>query len=147
MVLHLDPKKFSELPDDSAVDGTELVPVVNDNAGTKENKKVTVRDIKAPRSLVIESDPTPTINTDLVDFVEITEQAEDITDMSANLTGTPRRDQVLHIAITATDAFGIVWGDEFEDGAEDLPATINTDRLDVLFVRNMATNKWRCMAK
>ena len=143
MVLHLDPKKFSELPEDTAVDGTELVPVVSEG----ENERVTIRDIKAPRSLVIESDPTPTINTDLVDFVEITAQDGDITSMSENITGTPRRDQVLHVAITAVDTFGIVWGDEFEDGAETLPGQINTDRLDMLFVRNLVTNKWRCMAR
>lgn len=142
MVLHLDPVKFSELPPDSNVDGTELVPVVSDN----DNKTVTVRDIKTVRSLVIESAAMPEFNTDLVDCLEITEQDGDIESMTENMTGTPRRDQRLHVIVTATDAFGITWGSLFEDGAETLPGNIGPDRLDVLFVWNSTTGKFRCMA-
>lgn len=144
MVLHLDPKKFSELPVDEQVKGDELVPVVSDG----ENRRTTIRTIKQPRHLVIESDPSPAINTDEVDYVEITAQAVDINPMSGGITGTPAPDQVLHFSITALDTVGILWGDLFEDGSVALPTSTNgTERLDVLFVWNSASGKFRCMGR
>lgn len=144
MTLFLDPRKFSELPVDEQVKGDELVPLVNEG----ENATTTVRAIKQPRHLVIESSPSPAINTDQVDYVEITAQAENINPMSGGITGTPVPDQVLHFSITALDTIGILWGDLFEDGSAVLPtSTDGTDRLDVLLVWNAASGKFRCMAR
>jgi hypothetical protein len=93
------------------------------------------------------SSATPTINTDNVDFYSLTAQAADITSFTTNLSGTPTEGQTLWIAITGTAARAITWGATFEAGAVALPTTtVSTDRLDVAFVWNTVTSKWRCMA-
>jgi hypothetical protein len=112
-------------------------------AGTETltNKRIT------QRSGTATSSATPTINTDNVDFYSLTAQAADITSFTANLSGTPTEGQQLWIAITGTAARAITWGATFEAGAVALPTTtVSTDRLDVAFVWNTVTSKWRCMA-
>ena len=100
-----------------------------------------------PRPGETTSSATPTINTDNYDFYHLTAQAVDITSFTTNLSGTPTTDQRLHIAITGTAARAITWGSSFEAGAVALPTTTTTtQRLDVLFVWNAVTSKWRCMA-
>jgi hypothetical protein len=86
----------------------------------------------------------PTINTDDVDTYELTAQAADITSFTTNLSGTPTSDQKLHIIITGTAARAITWGASFEASTISLPSTtVSTDRLDVFFVWNVVTSKWR----
>jgi hypothetical protein len=103
------------------------------------NDKITER-FKTPVS--IESSATPSINTDFVDYFEITAQAEDIT--SFIITGTPVRGQKLCIDITGTDSRAISWGGSFEASTIALPTTtVNTDKLSVEFIWNVATSKWR----
>jgi hypothetical protein len=112
-------------------------------AGTETltNKRIT------QRSGTAASSATPTINTDNVDFYSLTAQAADITSFTTNLSGTPTEGQTLWIAITGTAARAITWGATFEAGAVALPTTtVSTDRLDVAFVWNTVTSKWRCMA-
>ena len=93
------------------------------------------------------SHATPTINTDNVNFYSLTAQAEAITSMTTNLSGTPTENQTLWIAITGTAARAITWGDSFEAGAVALPTTtVTTARLDTAFTWNVVTSKWRCMA-
>ena len=93
------------------------------------------------------SSATPTINTDNVDFYSLTAQAADITSFTTNLSGTPTDGQQLWIAITGTAARAITWGATFEAGAVALPTTtVTTTRLDVAFIWNPVTSKWRCMA-
>jgi hypothetical protein len=93
------------------------------------------------------SSTTPAINTDLYDSYEITALAGDITSMSANLSGTPTRNQVLYLIITGTASRSIVWGASFEDGLSSLPSgTTNTETLEVLLRWNVATSKWRCIS-
>ena len=105
------------------------------------NDKITER-FKIPVS--IESSATPSINTDLVDYFEITAQAEDITSFTTNLTGTPVRGQKLCIDITGTDSRAISWGGSFEASTIALlTTTVNTDKLSVEFIWNVATSKWR----
>jgi hypothetical protein len=90
---------------------------------------------------------TPTINTDLYNMVVITGQTVAITSFTTNLTGTPINGQRLWIAITGTASIAITWGASFEASTVALPAnTSNTNRLDVGFVWNAATSKWRCIA-
>ena len=90
---------------------------------------------------------TPTLNTDNYDMMVITGQTVAITNFSTNLTGTPVNGQKLWIAITGTGAIAITWGTSFESSTVTLPSTtVTTARLDVGFVWNVATSKWRCVA-
>lgn len=109
---------------------------------TLTNKRITARTGTATSSA------TPTINTDNVDFYSLTAQAADITSMTTNLSGTPTEGQRLWIAITGTAARAITWGASFESsGNVTLPTTtVLTARLDVGFIWNSVTSKWRCVA-
>lgn len=104
------------------------------------NKRVT------PRTGTVASSATPTINTDDVDYYTITAQAVDITSFTTNLSGTPTDGQRLWIAITGTASRAITWGASFEASTVALPTTTSgTNRLDVGFVWNSVTSKWRCV--
>jgi hypothetical protein len=90
---------------------------------------------------------TPTLNTDNYDMMVITVQSVAITSFTTNLTGTPVNGQKLWISITGTTSIGITWGASFEASTTPLPTTtVTTTRLDVGFVWNVATGKWRCVA-
>ena len=111
------------------------------NTVTLTNKRITLR------TGTTTSSGTPTINTDNVDFYSLTAQAVDITSFTTNLSGTPTEGQKLQIAITGTAARAITWGTSFEASTVALPTTtVTTNRLDVGFVWNTVTNKWRCIA-
>lgn len=114
--------------------------VGTDTTQTLTNKRITAR------TGTTTSSATPTINTDNVDFFSITAQTVDITNMSTNLTGTPTEGQTLWIAITGTAARAITWGASFEASTIALPTTtVTTARLDVAFIWNTVTSKWRCV--
>lgn len=99
------------------------------------------------RSIFTTSSATPTINTDAVNYFELTAQANDITSFTTNLSGTPIRGQTLWIAITGTAARAITWGTSFESSTTTLPTTtVTTNRLDMGFIWNVATSKWRIVA-
>lgn len=105
---------------------------------TETNKRIT------KRIGTTTSSATPTINTDNVDVYTITAQSVDITSFTTNLSGTPTDGQQLLISITGTGARNITWGTSFESSSITLPTqTISTNRLDVLFIWNAATSKWR----
>jgi len=107
---------------------------------TLTNKRVT------PRTGTTTSSATPTINTDNVDFYSLTAQAADITSFTTNLSGTPTEGQKLWIAITGTAARAITWGASFEASTVALPiTTVTTARIDVGFIWNDGTSKWRCI--
>lgn len=90
---------------------------------------------------------TPTLNTDSYDMMVITGQSVAITSFTTNLTGTPVNGQKLWISITGTGAIAITWGASFESSTVTLPTTtVTTARLDIGFVWNVATSKWRCVA-
>lgn len=110
---------------------------------TFTNKRIT------KRTGTTTSSATPTINTDNVDFYSITAQAAAITSFTTNLSGTPTEAQILWIAIKDDGtARAITWGSSFEaSGNVALPTTtVISTRLDVGFVWNTATSKWRCVA-
>lgn len=113
-------------------------------AGTETftNKRIT------KRTGTTASSATPTINTDTVDFYSITALAAAITSFTTNLSGTPTDGQTLWIAITDNaTARAITWGASFEASTVALPTTtVISTRLDVGFVWNVATSKWRCVA-
>lgn len=112
-------------------------------AETMTNKRVTKR---AP---TVTQSATPTINTDVTDVAHITGLAQAITSMTTNLTGTPVEGDTLRIDITDNGtARAITWGSSFESsGNVTLPSTtVLGVRLDVGFVWNTVTSKWRCVA-
>ncbi len=128
--------------------GTLTLPAATDTlvgratTDTLTNKRV------SPRTGTTTSSATPTINTDNLDFYSLTAQAVDITSFTTNLTGTPTEAQKLWIAITGTAARAITWGTSFESGAATLPTTtVSTTRLDVGFIWNTVSSKWRCTAQ
>lgn len=101
-----------------------------------------------PRVVSTTQSATPAINTDNGDVFVITGLAQAITSMTSGLTGTPVPGQHLHIAITdnATPR-AISWGTSFEASTVALPTTTSTSaRLDVEFIWNTTTSKWRCTA-
>lgn len=113
----------------------------NTATATLENKRI------RPRVGTVASAAAPTINTDNVDHFIITAQTEAITSFTTNLSGTPFDGQKLLISVTGTAARAITWGASFENGPVALPTTtVTTTRLDVGFIWNAATSKWRCMA-
>ena len=108
---------------------------------TLTNKRVT------PRVSTTTSSATPTINTDNVEVYGLTAQTVDITSFTTNLSGTPTDGQTLRIYIVGTAARAITWGASFEASTVALPTTtVTTNRLDVGFLWNAATSKWRCVA-
>jgi hypothetical protein len=122
-----------------AVEGV-AVPTIS-STNTLTNKRVT------KRVGTTTSSATPTINTDNVDIYKLTAQTADITSFTTNLSGTPTDGQTLMIQITGTAARAITWGASFEASTVALPTTtVSTARLDVGFIWNTATSKWRCIA-
>jgi hypothetical protein len=116
------------------------VPTIS-STNTLTNKRVT------PRAGTVTSSATPTINTDNYDYYSLTAQSVDITSFSTNLSGSPTDGQKLWISITGTASRAIAWGASFEASTVALPTTtVSTNRLDVGFIWNIATSKWRCMA-
>lgn len=99
-----------------------------------------------PRISTAASSTAPAINTDLTDMYILTTQTANITSFTTNLSGTPTDGQKLWISITGTAARTIAWGTSFEASTIALPTTtVGTNRLDVGFVWNAATSKWRCV--
>lgn len=122
-----------------AVEGVVIPSISSTN--TLTNKRIT------PRVSTTTSSATPTINTDNVDMYGLTAQTADITSFTTNLSGTPTDGQKLWIYIVGTAARAITWGSSFEASTVSLPTTtVSTNRLDVGFVWNAATSKWRCIA-
>jgi len=113
-----------------------------DGTETLTNKRVT------PRITSITSHATPTINTDNCDCVTITAQAEAITSMTTNLSGTPTNFQKLIIRIKDNGtARAITWGTSFEAKGVALPTTTVVSKvLTVGFIYDTVTSKWGCVA-
>jgi len=96
----------------------------------------------------ITSHATPTINTDNCSFVTITAQAEAITSMTTNLSGTPKNFQKLIFRIKDNgSAQGITWGAKFVAKGVALPTTtVISKLLTVGFIYNTVTATWGCVA-
>jgi hypothetical protein len=90
---------------------------------------------------------TYTIDTDSYDMVVITGQSVVIT--SITTTGTPANGQKLIISITGIGGIPFTLSSSnFEASTISLPTTTaSTARLDIGFVWNVATSKWRCVAQ
>lgn len=112
--------------------------------GTTDTQTLTNKR-NTPRVVTTTSTATPSIDSDAADMYGLTAQAANIT--SVTVTGTPTDGQVLWIYIVGTAARAISWGASFEASTVALPTTtVSTNRLDVGFVWNAATSKWRCVA-
>ena len=124
----------------TAVTGDTVVGIAATQ--TLTNKRVTPR-VSASTA----NSATPTLNTDNFDMMVITAQTVAITSFTTNLTGTPTNGQKLIISITGTAAVALTFGASFEASTVALPTTtVTTNRLDIGFIWNAATSKWRCVA-
>jgi len=121
--------------------GGVAVPTIS-STSTFTNKRVT------PRVGSTTSHATPTINTDNYDAYSITAQAEAITSMTTNLSGTPTNFQRLIIRIKDDGtARAITWGASFEAKGVALPTTTVLSKvLTVGFIYDTVTSKWGCVA-
>lgn len=109
--------------------------------GYIQNKRIIKR---APP---ITQSATPIINTDITDVAHITGLAQAITSMTTNLTGNPQEGDTLRIDITDNGtARAITFGASFEAGLALPTTTVISTRLDIGFVWNSVTSKWRCVA-
>jgi hypothetical protein len=82
----------------------------------------------------------------LYDLFQITAQAEAITSMTTNLSGTPAHGDKFIVEVTGTAARAITWGASFEASTIALPTTTTlTAMLRTEFVWNAVTSKWRCV--
>jgi hypothetical protein len=137
----LDTATYPSLTELSYVKGVGSQVVGTTDTNTLTNKRITAR------TGTVASSATPTINTDNVDFYSITALATAITSMTTNLSGTPTDAQTLWIAITDNGtARAITWGASFEASTIALPTTtVISTRLDVAFIWNTATSRWRCV--
>lgn len=109
---------------------------------TLTNKRIT------RRVTTITTHATPTVNTDNCDAVTITAQAEAITSMTTNLSGTPTNFQTLIFRIKDNGtARAITWGASFEAKGTALPTTTVISKvLTVGFIYDTVTSKWGCVA-
>jgi hypothetical protein len=96
----------------------------------------------------VASSATPAINTDVVNYFSVTALATNITSFTTNLTGTPNEGRTLWVSITDNGTpRTIAWGASFESSSISLPTVTTTStRLDVGFIWNPVTSKWRCVA-
>ncbi len=116
--------------------------------GTTDTQTVTNKRITR-RVVTVTQSATPTINTDNTDVAYITGLAQAITSFTTNLSGTPVNGDSLIISITDNGtARGLTFGSSFESsGNVTLPTTtVLGVRLDIGFLWNVATSKWRCVA-
>jgi hypothetical protein len=114
-----------------------------DGAATLSNKRITPR--VWPQSA---NATTYAIDTNSYDMVYITSQTATITTITT--TGTPVQGQKLWISITGTASVGFTLSStnfEISTAIATLPTTTSgTARLDMGFVWNTETSKWRCVA-
>lgn len=109
---------------------------------TTTNKRITKR-----ITALSANSATPAINTDNCDVVHITAQTTAITSFTSGLTGTPVDGDTLRISVTGTTSIALTFGTSFESSTVTLPTTTSsTTRLDIGFLWNTETSKWRCVA-
>lgn len=103
---------------------------------------------KTPRVTSMVSAAQPIINTSYHDCVSITAQAEAITSMTANLTGSMVNFQKLIIRIKDNGvARAITWGSYFESKGKDLPTVTTAGKVSTIgLIFDSVTNKWGCVA-
>jgi len=157
-------QKTTELENNTTIDDTDLIVIVDDVTGTPVNEKRTFTNLKAflktyfdsvtttftnkrvtKRVTTEASSATPTINTDNSDLHRITALAVNVTSMTTNLSGTPTSMQPLGIEVTPTATRTVTWGASFESSETFTLPTEFTGTATVLymFYWNTITSKWR----
>ena len=125
-----------------AVEGVVIPSISSTN--TLTNKRVTKRVLALSANSA-----TPSINTDLYDVVHITSQSAAITSFTSGLSGTPIDGDTLRISVTGSTAIAFTFGTSFEasGGVPLTTTTVTTARMDMGFVWNTETSKWRQVAQ
>jgi hypothetical protein len=135
--------------------GANSLVDINNNFSNLNTDKIEASDTKTltnkritSRITTITSHATPTVNTDNCDCVTITAQAEALTSMTTNLSGTPTNFQKLLFRIKDNGtARAITWGASFEAKGVALPTTTVLSKvLTVGFIYDTVTSKWGCVA-
>lgn len=154
-------KTFASIKvDDDGIDYEQIATPANPSAGRnkiyfKTGGKARILDssgVEVPLSSsltnTVTSHATPSINTDACDIFTITAQAEAITSMTTNLTGTPVNGQKLIIRIKDDGtARGITWGASFASRGATLPTTTVLGKYHYIgFMYNSTASVWDCVA-
>lgn len=146
---------------DLTVDVTGVLPVARGGTGNTSNAAATLATPRAingvnfdgsaaivikPRLSQVSNTTSLTINSDTTDYVEDVGLTGAVT--INNPTGTPTGGQKLWVALTGTASRAISHGTAFEaSGTVALPTTTSgTVRLDIGYVYNAVTSKWRVVA-
>jgi hypothetical protein len=115
--------------------------------GTTATQTVTNKRITKRVLALSANSATPAINSDSYDVVHITAQTAAITSFTSSLTGTPVDGDTLRLSVTGTGAVALTFGTSFEASTVALPTTtVTTARLDMGFIWNTETSKWRIVA-
>jgi len=129
--------------------GTLTLPTSTDTVVGRATTDILTNKRVTPRVQPLSTNSaTYVIDTDSYDIVVITGQTTTIT--SITTSGTPTNGQKLWLSITgASGAVGFTLDSaNFEASTVSLPTTtVSTARLDIGFVWNVATSKWRCVAQ
>jgi len=149
----VDTKHFTDIQSDAQgrvdthAEDTSTHGVSGDVVGTSDTQTLTNKRV-TPRVTSITSSAQPAINTDDCDCFSITALAENITSMSANLSGTPTNFQKLIIRIKDNGtARSITWGASFAAKGVDLPTTTVAGKLlSVGFIYDTVASVWGCVA-
>lgn len=104
---------------------------------TMTNKRVTLRVGSFSTGAVASP------SSDDYDVFILTALAEDVSFIDP--TGTPTEGQTLKIVITGTATRAITWSTGYEAGVPLPTTTSGTSRLEVGFIWNTVTSKWRCI--
>lgn len=113
--------------------------------GTTDTQTLTNKRVTKRVTAVSTNASTLVINSDNSDVVHVTSQTVGLTISATG--GTPVDGDKLLISITGTAAVALSWSSAFEGSTTPLPSsTVGTARLDIGFIWNTETSKWRCVS-
>jgi hypothetical protein len=119
---------------------------INTNDGKLFLKKddTTIVDVLVGRTITLANQTSYAINFNLYDKVIFGAQTSTLNPVTVTGTGTPSSGQTLWITIIGSVSVTFS-ATNFEASTVALP-TSSTTRLDVGFIYNTSTSKWRCVA-